>query len=352
MDEAAKDSVDIMSISIGRGVQYNLPFRFHDVSALSILPAAFRAMEKGSCLRRLGILARNQGTVYNGAPWIMTVGASSVDHDFPAYVVLDHGQKFTGSSLYRSSAGITKPVGVVYNNGIEGTGQLPRFCNRSTLDPIAVKGKVVLCDMITGSTAGNAIKKYMLSNPNPDSSSTSMACPHVSGLAALLRAAHPDWSTSAIKSAPMTTAHVHNNYGQLISDSANNLAAGPLAMGAAEEVQRIVHNSSMRCSKKFTDPGELNYPSFVVLMALTNVGKPGSAYWVPVMAPTSVTLKAEPKRLAFGPVGDKKKYTVTFIVTSTDIDMKHGSITWKNRAQSEKPSTLSLGMTVPLPVPT
>lgn len=39
-------------------------------------------------------------------------------------------------------------------------------------------------------------------------SGTSMSCPHVTGASAYVKSFHPNWSTSAIKSALMTTGNL------------------------------------------------------------------------------------------------------------------------------------------------
>ncbi|PKI77818.1 hypothetical protein CRG98_001782 [Punica granatum] len=130
-------------------------------------------------------------------------------------------------------------------------------------------------------------------------------------------------STSAIKSALMTTTYVHDNALRPTTDT-NNSVAGPWTLEAGH-----------------VNPRELNYPSFTIIMnknrrmvrctrELTNVGDPRSIYRVAVVAPPSVAVEVQPRRLVFGPVGDKKRYTVTFTAKDTkNIDKKYGSITWE-----------------------
>uniref|UniRef100_J3M0B9 Uncharacterized protein n=1 Tax=Oryza brachyantha TaxID=4533 RepID=J3M0B9_ORYBR len=62
-------------------------------------------------------------------------------------------------------------------------------------------------------------------------SGTSMAAPHLSGIAALIKNAHPTWSPAAIKSALMTTADSTDNVRKPISDS-DGSPATYFALGA------------------------------------------------------------------------------------------------------------------------
>ncbi|GFP86170.1 co(2)-response secreted protease [Phtheirospermum japonicum] len=64
-------------------------------------------------------------------------------------------------------------------------------------------------------------------------SGTSMACPHVSGLAAKVKSQHPTWSPSAVRSAIMTTAiQTNNQHGPITTITGTN--ATPYDIGAGE----------------------------------------------------------------------------------------------------------------------
>lgn len=201
-----------------------------------------------------------------------------------------------------------------------------------------------------------------------------MSCPHISGLAALLKAAHPEWSPSAIKSALMTTAYTVDNTNSPLRDAADGSLSSPFAHGSGhvdphkaispglvydatpddyiaflcslnyelDRIQVIVKRPNVTCARKFTDPGQLNYPSFSVLFGksrvvrytrvLTNVGAAGSAYQVAVDAPSTVTVTVKPSKLVFKNVGEKQRYTVTFVSKKNAVvgGNAFGSITWSN----------------------
>lgn len=204
---------------------------------------------------------------------------------------------------------------------------------------------------------------------------TSMSCSHISGVAALLKAAHPDWSPAAIKSALMTTAYNIDNTNSPLRDSAGQSAATPFSFGAGhvdprkalspgliydvttndyiaflcslgytiQHVQVIVKNPNITCTRKFSNPGDLNYPSFSVVFnkksrkvvkysrVLTNVGS-GSVYNVNVRGPENVSVTVKPAKLIFKHAGQKLKYSVIFASENGGNPRNaFGWITWSNK---------------------
>ncbi|KAA8543427.1 hypothetical protein F0562_021078 [Nyssa sinensis] len=211
-------------------------------------------------------------------------------------------------------------------------------------------------------------------------SGTSMACPHVSGIAALIHSTHPKWTPAAVKSAIMTTADVTDHSGEPIMDG--NKPAGLFAIGAGHvnperaitpgliydirpdeyithlctigytrsEIFTITHkNVSCHEILQMNRGFSLNYPSISVIFRsgmtskmikrrLTNVGSPNSTYSVEVMTPEGVKVRVKPQRLIFKHINQSLSYKIWFISrkrTGTEIgSFEQGHLTWVHSCNS------------------
>ncbi|KAH0720788.1 hypothetical protein KY290_005788 [Solanum tuberosum] len=463
LDAAIEDGVDVISLSLGFG--HSRSPLYNDTIAIG----AYSAMEKGifvSC--SAGNDGPGSGTVQNGAPWILTVGASTTDRKIRAVAVLGNGAEYEGESAFQPTNFSRKLLPLV--NG--------KYCD--LLHSIDVKGKIVLCDtkrglyreqiartvksaggagMILmnnkegGSTTlavydvfsmtqvsykdGQEIIHYMKSTSTPVAmitfkgtkigdkhaptvayfssrglfvksqgilkpdiigpgvnilaawptpiegetisasssssstfnilSGTSMSCPHLAGVAALLKSAHPDWSPAAIKSAIMTTADLVNLGKNLIQDEtlepADLLTIGsghvnpsrandpgliydiqpedyiPYLCGlnyTDDQVSSIV-NKKIHCKSRIPQ-SELNYPSFSIpkessaqtyTRTVTKVGEAISAYTVKVSGLKGVEVTVNPKILKFTVLNQKASYNVT--VKTLDLTgHSQGYIVWSS----------------------
>lgn len=103
MDQAIADCVDIISLSIGL---QRLPY-YDDVIAI----ASLSAIEKGIVVVCSAGNDGNSNSMNNGAPWITTVGAATLDRSLTASMTLDNNLTVEGTSYLPVSAYITdKPL--------------------------------------------------------------------------------------------------------------------------------------------------------------------------------------------------------------------------------------------------
>nr|XP_016454112.1 PREDICTED: subtilisin-like protease SBT1.8 [Nicotiana tabacum] len=207
-------------------------------------------------------------------------------------------------------------------------------------------------------------------------SGTSMSCPHLSGIAALLKSAHPDWSPAAIKSAIMTTTYTLNLAKNPILDE-RLIPADIFAIGAGHvnpsrandpglvydtpfedyvpylcglnytnrEVGKLLQGK-VNCSEVKSIPeAQLNYPSFSIRLrstpqtytrTVTNVGNATSIYKVEIVSPKGIAVKVKPSKLNFSILNQKLTYQVTFTKTTNNSDREvgQGFLKWNSNRHS------------------
>ncbi|PHT79609.1 hypothetical protein T459_17661 [Capsicum annuum] len=214
-------------------------------------------------------------------------------------------------------------------------------------------------------------------------SGTSMSAPHVAGIVALLKAAHPNWSPAAIKSALVTTAWNEDTYATEIFSEGNgakladpfdfgggicnpNGAADPgliydmdrndylnyfCSMGYSNDriynattyhsdAKKSSSSAGIVCPKEVPSRLDMNLPSIsipnlkdsvTIKRTVTNVGNANSIYRLVVKPPRNVAIKVTPNVLKFNAKITKISFEVK--ITSTcpkSSKFTFGSLAWSD----------------------
>ncbi|XP_012847808.1 PREDICTED: subtilisin-like protease SBT1.2 [Erythranthe guttata] len=479
MDAVIDDGVDVISISSGgRSTRF-----YEDNLALG----AFSAVQKGiSVICSAGNDGPAHTTLVNGAPWILTVGASTTDRSLRGTAVLGNNVEFNGESVFPLDSPPLPPQLPLLYPGMNGV-LAASLCDAESLnDTSIVKGKIVLCRIestrsrrteqgqrvkdaggtamilmnmdyqgfttstdvyaipatnvnyedgltilsylnststptatiefkgtITGDRKSPTVADFSARGPNYESqgilkpdvvgpgvnilaawpnlaannntrsnyfemiSGTSVSCPHLSGVAALIKSAHPDWSPAAIKSAIMTSADVVDRENHPIMDE-EHLPADAFAIGAgyvnparasdpgliydiapddyipylcglnytSRKVSKILLRRAHCSAVPIIHEGQLNYPSFAIRLrspsqtftrTVTNVGVAVSSYNVEDVAPHGISMVVTPETLNFTRLNEKSTYEVSFRgseYVGDTFDSRQGYILWKSAKHS------------------
>ncbi|KAI3949375.1 hypothetical protein MKW98_023312 [Papaver atlanticum] len=491
-EAAIHDGVDIISASIGGPPA--------DYFSDGIAIGSFHAVKHGiTVVTSAGNNGAVEGGVSNTAPWLITVGANTIDREFPIEIGLGNRKHLKGQSLYPKGLPIKKFYPLINGTSAKAansTDEDAQLCFAGSLDPAKVKGKILAClrgisgrvekgivalqagaaGMILANDEANgretvadphvlpsahitysdglALFSYINSNKSPGAimtrartqygvnpvpvvaafssrgpnvvtpeilkpdvtapgvdiiaaftqaigpagetddrrvlftteSGTSMSCPHIAGIAALIKTVHPNWSPSAIKSAIMTTARTQDSQKVAMRNS-SNLQATPFNYGSGQVrpnavldpglVYDVTTNDYLNflcglgydesqlkpftadmphvCPKSYTLT-DFNYPSITVpdlhrsitvTRTVKNVGSPGT-YKAQIHAPQWIRVSVEPKTLTFEKIGEEKMFKVTLKAVYSSEQYTFGRLTWTDGVHFVRSTIVVRGAPGPL----
>ncbi|MDG5801413.1 S8 family peptidase [Streptomyces ossamyceticus] len=297
-----------------------------------------------------------------------------------------HVDSATGAAVkaYAAGSGATAEIGAA--RGVEQRApQIAGFSSGGfdqTSDGDLIKPDMTApgVDIVAGTTPGGGEGAFK--GEQGMMSGTSMAAPHVAGLALLLRSLHPDWSPMEVKSALMTTATTRDSAGKPIRRVGADGPATPLDYGSGHVVPNraddpglvydstsadwtayscalgdgpVTDDGSDACATaRKIDPSDFNSPTIsigdligkqTVTRTVTNISDRTGVYTAKLQTPHGYKAQVSPRILAVKP-GASATYKITF--TRTDAaygDWAFGSITWSDTRHHNVRSAVALRAT-------
>lgn len=288
-------------------------------------------------------------------------------------------------SYFNSSTNSTPMATIVFEGTKYGSRPSPTVASFSSRGPSLNNGGILKPDIIGPGVNILAAWPPNVEPTNQVSSSTTMfnflsgtsvATPHLSGIAALLKNMHPHWSPAEIKSAIMTTADRLDRDMKPITDEYNGTPASLFAMGAGQVNATTANDPGLvyelhshhyiryLCGLGYTDQqimavtqhrikcsnrhdisiDRLNYPSISVSLGsaaiktirrrVKNVGEDNAVYFAEIEEPAGVKVEVSPYRLEFDRLYERRHFYVTLTTSGTTPgkgQVSEGQLSWVSR---------------------
>jgi subtilisin family serine protease len=300
--------------------------------------------------------------VYNdaGAPIVMNGDTGSVH--IPAVMIGSaDGQRLvtalagTQQVTVKLARGVFVPLAEMGNTVADFSSRGPAQSDANFLKPdVTAPGVDILAGMTPTPANGVQGERYTYY------SGTSQAAPEVTGVAALLKEAHPDWPPGTLKSALMTSAYqqVVNSDGTLANPF--DRGSGHINPDRAIDPGLVYPNeyrdhaaylcgllkppyppadcATIAAAGFSSSPTDLNLPSIAVAELITgdvakrrvtNVGAPAT-YSAVVNAPADVDVAVNPASLVLG-TGQSAEFSMTFTNRGAPLDQwSFGELRWSD----------------------